>query len=103
AGDEDREFPLALPELLHLGLLVLGPARGGGALHLAPAGVVAESVQWLHRPGKSLEEGQELRPDLMQLLLTGEEVTRKVIGRSHAAMLRLFDFGMRVASCGSLE
>ena len=39
----------------------------------------------------------------MQLLLTGEEVTREVIGRSHGAMLRLFDFGLRASLGGSCE
>src|SRR4051794_28366768 len=51
AAHEDREFVLALPQLLHLGLLVGRPAGGGGAFHLAPAVVVTEPVQGLDRPG----------------------------------------------------
>ena len=101
AADEDRQFPLALAELLDLGLLVGRPARGGGAFDLAPAVVVAETVQGLDRPGQPLQQRQELGPDLMQLLLTGEKVLWEVIGLSHTAMVRLFDFGMRVPSATS--
>ncbi|BDE39126.1 N-acetyltransferase GCN5 [Streptomyces anthocyanicus] len=39
----------------------------------------------------------------MQFLLTGEEITGEIIGRSHVPMIRLFDFEARVPFGGSRE
>src|SRR5690606_21090551 len=94
-ADEGRELVVAPPQLLPLGLFVLAPARRGGACDPAPAGVVAEAVEGLDRPGEALQQGRQLGPDLMQFPLTGEEVTGEIIGRSHSPMILLFDFGWR--------